>query len=102
MCCNEHTGTHCNTLPTSTLQLTATHCDALQRTEHTLTVDNAVHFYARLYVSLCVSVFAGNYGTYVFFRFVSGIGCGAGIVVNFVLMMEFVGAAHRGWMGGFG
>ncbi|EKX38686.1 hypothetical protein GUITHDRAFT_144075 [Guillardia theta CCMP2712] len=45
---------------------------------------------------------ASNYYLYALFRLIAGAGCGAGIVVNFVLMMEFVGNKHRGWMGGFG
>eukprot|EP00960_Hanusia_phi_P003896 114767-Hanusia_phi.AAC.4 len=48
------------------------------------------------------SFVASNYYVYALFRLFAGAGCGAGIVVNFVLMMEFVGNKHRGWMGGFG
>ena len=49
-----------------------------------------------------LSVLAWSYGIYVLMRFISGLGCGSGIVVNFVLMMEFTGVSHRGWMGGLG
>ena len=49
-----------------------------------------------------LSVLAWSYGVYVLMRFISGLGCGSGIVVNFVLMMEFTGVSHRGWMGGLG
>eukprot|EP00802_Teleaulax_amphioxeia_P011014 Tamp_11044.p1 GENE.Tamp_11044~~Tamp_11044.p1 ORF type:complete len:605 (+),score=63.72 Tamp_11044:41-1816(+) len=49
-----------------------------------------------------LSALAGSYTSYLLLRFVAGLGCGSGIVVSFVLMLEFIGAKHRGWMGGFG
>jgi len=45
---------------------------------------------------------APSYPVYFVTRLVAGIGCGGGIVVGFVLIMEFLPNNHRGWMGGFG
>lgn len=45
---------------------------------------------------------APSFEVYFLLRLVAGIGCGGGIVVGFVLIMEFLPNRHRGWMGGFG
>ena len=49
-----------------------------------------------------MSFLAPSFETYLVLRVLAGVACGGNIVVVYVLMMEFVGKAHRGWMGGIG
>jgi hypothetical protein len=49
-----------------------------------------------------MSFLAPSFETYLVLRVLAGVACGGNIVVVYVLMMEFVGKAHRGWMGGVG
>jgi len=49
-----------------------------------------------------LSVLAWSYSVYLLMRFVAGAACGSGIIINFVLMMEFTGVKYRGTIGGLG
>jgi OCT family organic cation transporter-like MFS transporter 4/5 len=46
-----------------------------------------------------LSALAWTYSIYLALRFIAGVGCGSGIVVNYVLMQEVVGAKFRGLSG---